>query len=585
MREKHIFGALDHVVARCERLKFPDPWDGRILGAFASVILRNDPTVIGFLRDHSVGALNDAATADEMWRLMGQLAAEHFLKARKDKIPEETRLSPPEALLDAAEELFEHMRLTGLAMATDQAANGAVSVTLPNLTDPLDLGKALLDDAFGAYVSLIPETDDTDGVPDPVERHAIAKAAFLHMTLDDLKDQAAEDGFDDVTTRYAAAERLAEKYKNEWEKVAEIVLRREKGDSQFGLVTRLLPLTKEADLDAAYDALSGVKGRFYEPRVAAFFIFDSVERSGNVLTVTGRVRSFTVSPEEAGGATLLNTRAFKDSVTIVLREGVAWAEVTARRVGDLRTIRVVLRKTGAVRPATTVDIPAALTKEPFSDWDARTVWMLDFLRRDLQAPALRLDNTLMAHFLAREPDDDEDDGTDEEPSDDAADGAPESSAENGDVRDGSGAPSADEGGESKRDLPAVDAVRLDGNALHRHPEACSRIASGARLRDLEVRVRKVTDTLQGYSKLVRIRLSRDDDHIAVFSGAADGKLDAGLHREIVQLVRAAANRPLDEDGLAYTLKSVQRLADGGQVDPDAEVFEEDADDGGEAASA
>jgi hypothetical protein len=69
----------------------------------------------------------------------------------------------------------------------------------------------------------------------------------------------------------------------------------------------------------------------------------------------------------------------------------------------------------------------------------------------------------------------------------------------------------------------------------------------------------------------------ESDHLAVLTGAADGqKPDATLHRRIVGLVRHAAERPLDEDGLAFMLRQVQRrVTENDPPDNDAEYFGEE----------
>lgn len=99
LREQHIFAMPDIAVERCDKLKFPDSYDGRVLGSFASVMLRNDRRVIGFLRARNVRALDSTEAATELWELMGLLVAEHYLKARRDSIPSETRLTPANVLL------------------------------------------------------------------------------------------------------------------------------------------------------------------------------------------------------------------------------------------------------------------------------------------------------------------------------------------------------------------------------------------------------------------------------------------------------------------------------------------------------
>jgi hypothetical protein len=52
---------------------------------------------------------------------------------------------------------------------------------------------------------------------------------------------------------------------------------------------------------------------------------------------------------------------------------------------------------------------------PYGSWDPRSLWMLDLMRHDLQAPDLRLHETLMANFdtpKGTDPEDDQD-GDDE----------------------------------------------------------------------------------------------------------------------------------------------------------------------------
>ena len=223
---------------------------------------------------------------------------------------------------------------------------------------------------------------------------------------------------------------------------------------------------------------------------------------------------------------------------MVLRTGEPWAEVRTRRASDLRVVRSVLRRTGEVDPAVAVPIPEPLSREPYSTWDPRTLWTLDFLRRDLQANDLRLDDTLMANFVSP------DAVQDEIASEDAS------------------------------RPPTVDSVRLRGTQLHEHQEACTRIAGRAHLRDIEVRVRRTLDSSSGYSKLVRMRLSWEDDHLAVLSGADGNEEDAAIHRELVALVRRAGRRSLDQDSLLFMLRRIEARAADGVVDSGGSVLED-----------
>lgn len=289
------------------------------------------------------------------------------------------------------------------------------------------------------------------------------------------------------------------------------------------------------DLDALAATIESFQGRYFEVRTANFFIFGPATRTAAELSITGKVRTFTVNPAEAAGKAHLNPKPHTQQVTIKLRDGERWADIEAtRRASDLGLVRAVLRRTGEVEPSSELWKPSKLKKEPFNLWDRRTLWMLDFIRRDLQANELKLDNMLMAHFVA-----------------------PENEEAIADDR-----------------TPNVEAVRLFGTQLHAHPEACARIADAAQLRDIEVRLRNVYDLGQGFSKLIRFRISWERDHLAVLSGAdSDGRYDQSLHDTVVGLVRAAGRREIDADGLELTLKRIARIAAGDEEEGDARVFE------------
>jgi hypothetical protein len=289
-------------------------------------------------------------------------------------------------------------------------------------------------------------------------------------------------------------------------------------------------LREPVSLDAAEQAFVALRGRYLEARTAVFFIFGAATRDPGRLRLEGRIRSFTVNPVEGGGETRLSFNPRSEDVSVVLREDEYWAEVNARRTSDLNVIRAVLRRSGEVSPSLVVEPPSPVTQEPFSTWDPRTLWMLDFLRRELQSRELKLDNMLMANFL-----------TDRGRFDN----------------------------EGSEDRPSVSAVRLLGSQLYEHPEACARIAARAQLRDIDLRVRKLLDFNSGESHLVRFRLSCEADHIAVLTGVEDAARDPDVHRQIVRIVRRIANRELDEEKLVPTLREIRSRAEDGAVPDDA----------------
>lgn len=548
LRERFIFPALDGLVELYENSDVPNPYDVEILGAHADLVLSEDPKLAGYLKQRKVEALKHPTEREELFRLAGLLVAEQYIASRRERIPPETKLSRPVGIVALAGTTFAAMRDAGRAMAAVDVYANELSVTYPGVAErAVERARRAIAEAVQRYEDIVPETDDNE-IPDEVERRAISIAAFLRLTADELQELAVRENLpDDLSTKAAIASALAEKYGDDLDRVAELVLRRAEGNPDYGLVTRLLPLDEPPDIGSAETIFTSLEGRYFETRTAVFFLFGDVRRAGNVLRVEGRIHSFTVNPADAGGVIRMNARPHRESVVVVLRADQPWAEVDARRTSDLRVVRSVLRRSAAVVPAEAVEAPEPLTREPYDTWNPRTLWMLDFLRRDLQRPELRLDNTLMANFVTP-------------------------TARNAPVQETEPEETEPDVAEDRR--PKIDAVRLLGRQLHDHPEACERIAAGAQLRDLDILVRAVQDARHDISRLVRFRLSWEDDHLAVLSGVTDpDQFQLQTHQTLVRLVRQAAHRELNEEALRFMLRRIESRAAAGTVDEEGSVLD------------
>ena len=543
LKDERIFPALDGAIAAMKALHFPDPYNGHVLAAFAAVIVRNDEKSLGDLRQRKVEVLVHGSDEEreQLFRLVGLEIAERFLAARKSQLPAETKITSPAAFLDQLGEIFEQMETVGREMAEVTVMSDEEALTVEGLPDATNIAQALIDRAIGSYESLVPSAGTDGELPDEVERRAVAKAAFLRLGVDDLAELRDQKGIEDAPTKAAMAKALAEVYADDLQEVARLTLRESAGDPAFGLVTRLLPLTEAPEIAAARAAFEGLRGHYFEVRPAVFFVFGTIEASadGRFLTINGAVRSFSVSPAEVGGQAELNSRPRKDEITIRLQAEQKWATVTARRASDLSHIGVVLRRSGEVRPVGAVAPPDPLADAPYNTWDPRSLWMLDLLRREFQAPALTLQSTIMANF---------------------------------DSSTGSVGPEAEE----DEQRPTVESVKLRGSQLQDHPEVCARIVGRAHLKDVEFRLRKVTDQSQNHASLVLVRLAWERDHLAVLSGAEGDVIDADLHRQLVRLVRNAAERPLSS-ALLPTLVRIEARATETDVAGDAERVLEGAE--------
>jgi hypothetical protein len=544
LKEEYVFTALDAAVASMKALDCPEPFNGRVLGAMAVVLIKNDTRAIGEMYRRKIAAV---VTGDENQRrryfeLLAFEVGERYLASRKGQVPTEARLTSPEFFLQRLEEVFSEMEQRGRELSAVAVASNEVALTPgEGMPDTTDIARAMVEGAIGAYESLVPETEDGE-LPNAVERRAVAKAAFLRLGLDDLKRMAEERDLGDLPDKKALAKALSEAYQDELDTVAKLTLQESGGDPRFGLVTRLLPLSKTPEIAKAKAGFASLTGRYYEVRPAVFFVYREVSLSpdSRFLTIKGAIRSFRVNPAEVGGEVILNQRPRKEDITIKLEEGQPWATITGARTSDLWSIAAVLRRSGEVSTSPEVAQPDPIGGAPFHSWDPRSLWMLDLIRRDLRSPALNLGETLMANF-------DQPKSTD-----------------------------ADE--EQDDDLPVapkVDSVRLKGRQLQDHPEVCGRIVGRSHLKDLEIKVEKAQP--QGaFPKRSLVRLAWERDHLVVMTGAQDDEIDGQLHQQLVRTVRDAARRPLGS-GLIPILEKIKARSEETDVGVDAEPVFPDSD--------
>lgn len=144
-------------------------------------------------------------------------------------------------------------------------------------------------------------------------------------------------------------------------------------------------------------------------------------------------------------------------------------------------------------------------------------------------------------------------------------------------------------GDDGKVKPRLKSVRLKGRQLQDHPEVCARIVSRAHMKDVELRLRKVTDKQKNLSTLTPVRFAWERDHFAVMTGTVEDQLDHDLHQALVRMVRDAVHRPLSTE-LVPILKAIEVRSKESDVDADAAgVFtpsepSADADNSAESAS-
>jgi hypothetical protein len=548
IKVEYIFGALDAAVASMKALDCPEPFNGRVLGAMAVMLIKNDTRAMGEMYRRKIKAVveGDSAERTRFFELMAYEVGERYLASRKGQVPTESRLTSPEFLLERFEEVFEEMEHLGKALSEVAVAGDEIALTPgEDMPDTTDIARAMVEGSIGAYESLVPETEDGE-LPNAVERRAVAKAAFLRLGLDDLKRMAEEKDLGDLPDKKSLAKALSEAYQDELDEVAKLTLKESSGDPRFGLITRLLLLSSPPDMAKAENGLKSLTGRYYEVRPAVFFVYREISLSsdGRFLTVKGAIRSFRVNPAEVGGEVILNRRPRREEITIKLEKEQPWAMVTGARASDLWSVAAVLRRSGEVSTAPSVAAPDPIDEAEFGSWDPRSLWMLDLIRRDLCGPSIRLAETLMANF-------DQPKGTSSEADEEEDDDLPVA--------------------------PKVDSVRLKGRQLQDHPEVCGRIVGRSHLKELEMKVEKADQPNGAFSKRALVRIAWEKSHLAVMTGAQDDEIDGDLHQKLVRTVREAALRPLSVD-LIPTLAKIKKRSEETDVGNDAEPVFRDPDD-------
>lgn len=514
-RKKRLFAALDKGREGLREIRV-NPDDAAavasLAGAYATKL-----NLVGFLRERKTEALSNPKQRRQIVEAFGAYAAEKYFRDRKVHAEHEASLLGIAVSDEEMRELISSMVTAG-QLPVDSG------VEVPEGELDVDEAVELLVSALGRYESAIPEVNEDGSVPETVQDVGIANAAFFKLTAKELQrlaDAPQDDGV--AEAKPALARRLAEKYAGREEEIARLVLGTPSGERELtGLTTRLMPLAEApTDLPDIADRLKALRGRYFETRPAEWFCFREVTYSGAALTLTGEIFGYNVHVGEVKDEARLQPHRQRESVRVTLRRGVAWAETDARRASALTAVRRVLIRTELARPLHTVAAPDDLVDAPYSRCDARTLWILELLSRELsQDPFAVLDHQ-MVNF--------------------------ERTA--GDTKPAQVAP-----GQSRS---RVSEVRLKGTLLMDHPEICALILRKRRIIDIELTlgIMRAGVNRQFWPKM-RIRFSWANDHVALTSGDIDGSFDAQVHGQLVSMVRSAVPRAITQENVEFSLKTI-----------------------------
>lgn len=468
------------------------PLEYPIAEAF-STVLANDRSMAGFIRQkvHGSTALQEEDTWKRIFRVAALAVVEKWLRDRDGDA------LPMASVLTREELTSEIQSLLALAVERGQLAQGLateaqdVILEAPHVPDMVaaageELERLLEQEALVALTS-----EGEADIPVSERNREVAKRALANLRITELRELAAREGVSPSGTFERIAERLVSKYHADEEAIARLVLESEEPSPETGILTRLIPLMEEPDVDSAAERFDRFVGRYVKVHIARWFVFTALDSSETALRIEGLLRYYRVEPKSEYEQYSLAATPKAADVLMKLHGDRKWAEVTVTKGSDARSIAVALRRAGGIRTSAGLAIPAHAPPGPMVQWDVRTVFMLDFLNSTLNSPPFRVVNLRLAQFET-----------------------PPS---------GSGTPDPNR--------PSVTSVRLQGQHLLSSRQACEMIVWGRGLLSLTMAVRYQPDPNNSYYMPLRIELGTD--HASVFTGFVED-VPATITREVHQ---------------------------------------------------
>jgi hypothetical protein len=297
------------------------------------------------------------------------------------------------------------------------------------------------------------------------------------------------------------------------------VITREDPDVEPSITTRLLAIDGDPDLPEARRRLAAFVGKYVRVKVARWFIFNNIGGDNDELRIEGELHFYRVEPKYEDGDYAITSRPRMADVQMVVRRGVRWVEVTAKRGGEISSLAAALETASGIRTRSALPLRAA-APEGWLHIEPRTLQMLDFLNTALHDNAVQLKNMTMAQFeTARDAEED-----------------------------------------PRR--PTVTSVRLQGRQLISEPQACRHIVDGRALLSVSVSVEVRTSNED--APLFPMRFELASDHATVRTNYISGVDDAAtsrVHRAMLERVQRSLEAGVrDEGGLRGILGQITERA-------------------------
>jgi hypothetical protein len=523
-REQTYFETVDQFAGQLAQISADGEADPQALAALLAVILREDRSVAGWF-DKKLSGSTDLRE-DEGWKRLYIAAAgaivERYLNAgRASAAVAETRALTQEAFFAEIDNLLA--RAAELGKESDERAQQAREdlYSAPFLPDINAWARDRLTQLLEEDVLIARDVADEDDerIPRDEREREIQKSALLRLRVTQLLDIAGEERFSGRGRLEQLAGQIVDQYHADEQEIARLVITREDPDVEPSITTRLLAIDGDPDLPEARRRLAAFVGKYVRVKVARWFIFNNIGGDNDELRIEGELHFYRVEPKYEDGDYAITSRPRMADVQMVVRRGVRWVEVTAKRGGEISSLAAALETASGIRTRSALPLRAA-APEGWLHIEPRTLQMLDFLNTALHDNAVQLKNMTMAQFeTARDAEED-----------------------------------------PRR--PTVTSVRLQGRQLISEPQACRHIVDGRALLSVSVSVEVRTSNED--APLFPMRFELASDHATVRTNYISGVDDAAtsrVHRAMLERVQRSLEAGVrDEGGLRGILGQITERA-------------------------
>lgn len=447
--------------------------------------------------------------------------------------------------VDAA---IDHLRL-GLADVGERLAQETApepdddrpAIQVPDLTDRAEQAlRRLLEEETYALV----EPEGPRGIAEHELHHELLKKVLVSLKRPVLRELAKTRGMEPESKLDDLARQVAASYQWDETAIARLVLdyAEDPRETAGGLTTRIFVLAERVDLARIEDRLAYVDGRYYRTDIAKWFTFESYQRLGSVLKVTGTLQTYRAGVDPVAEDRLKTEQDISSASLHVSEDG-----VTAR-VHDASTASAARSMMAAFRVATTA---RALDFVPNSGSGAdirprvlhpSTEFLLDVVTHRMRGHLFRQRNPVLARFRYTRSESASDEDT------------------------------------ARGRKPSLRAVRFEGKNLLDSITACGLMwTEGRPLVDLtvEVAVTAADDDQQVLAR-IPVRLALEKDHVLVATGlSSSAERMAQVHRAVLDHVEQAIDEGVPAEHRIKLERTIRNRAQNPDPDADAELLGDD----------